>query len=88
MTHRRWVRQRQAKRWYNFLSKLDDELFPKVSWPQPKSYTFTGGVVEKCHTELVDQLKELFKNKPFVNVSKGPTDAGLMGAALKAMGKS
>jgi len=87
-SNRECLSERQAKRWYKFLTKLDDELFRKVSWPQPKSYTFTGGVVEACHTDLVDQLKELFKNKPFVNVSKGPTDAGLMGAALKAMGKS
>ena len=69
---------RQTARWVRFIRGRLAERFTAMEWTPPACYTFTGGVAE--HSRLVAELQE--QGLPIL---KGPSNAGLMGAALAAL---
>ena len=68
---------RQTARWVRFIRGRLAERFTAMKWTPPACYTFTGGVAE--HSRLVAELQE--QGLPIL---KGPSNAGLVGAALEA----
>ena len=70
---------RQTARWVRFIEGRLAERFTVMGWTLPVCYTFTGGVAEK--SSLVAKLQE--QGLP---IRKGPHNAGLLGAALAALG--
>lgn len=70
--------ERQALRWYAFLTRDLPDLCEVMLWPPPRVFAFSGGVVE--NSDIVHRLRALG-----VYATLGPPEAGLVGAALRSM---